>query len=219
MHTILVTGFEPFDDDALNPSAMVAQALHGRVVADGHRIVGHVLPCAFDAARGALERAVDAVQPSIVLALGLAGGRDALSFERVAVNLIDARIADNVGAQPIDQRVLRTSRDAYFTTLPVKAMAHAARAAGTPSSLSMSAGTFVCNAIFFTLMHRLARDQRRGKDRRGGFAHLPWLPEQAMQHHGKACLPLPLMVTGVHTALAAALRTREDLRVAAGTLA
>jgi pyroglutamyl-peptidase len=83
----------------------------------------------------------------------------------------------------------------------------------------MSAGTFVCNAIFFTLMHRLARDRRRGKERRGGFAHLPWLPEQAMQHHGKACLPLALMVTGVHAALETALRTREDLRVAAGTLA
>ena len=214
MSTLLVTGFEPFGGDALNPSREVARALDG-IEIGGHRVAGRVLPCAFGAAQAALAAALDELRPSLVLALGLAAGRAELSFERVAINLVDARIADNAGAQPVDRPVLAGAPAAHFTRLPVKAIVAALLGAGVPAGLSLSAGSFVCNAVFFALLERLAR--RDGV--RGGFAHLPLLPEQAAQHPGLPTLALATMVDGVRLALATALATREDLAAPGGSIA
>jgi pyroglutamyl-peptidase len=201
---ILVTGFEPFGGHADNPSMRVALALDGEVI-DRQQVAGRVLPCAFDAALAELHAQLDTLQPSLVLALGLAAGRTELSFERVAVNLIDARIVDNCGAQPVDCAVVDGAPAAHFTALPVKRMVAAVRALGIPAGLSMSAGIFVCNAVFYAL---------RQHGLRGGFAHLPLLPEQ-----GAPSLPLPAMVDGVRAALAVAAEHRDDVATPAGTLA
>lgn len=169
----LVTGFDPFGGESENPSQQIAQALHGEVIA-AHRIVGAILPTQFGAAPAVLEKLIARHRPALVLALGQAGGRDGISLERVAVNLIDARIPDNAGAQPVDVCIVDNAANAYFSTLPVKAMLQQLRAAGVPAALSQTAGAFVCNQVFYALMHALRRRRARG-----GFVHVPYLPEQA----------------------------------------
>ena len=214
MTSVLLTGFEPFGGETINPSWRVAQALHGERVA-GVPVVARLLPCVFGAALQMLEAALDEFEPTLVIALGQAAGRCDLSFERVAINLDDARSPDNAGAQPIDRCVIDGAPAAYFASLPVKAIVAALRAQGIPASLSMSAGGFVCNHLFFGLMHRLAA--RPGV--RGGFVHLPLLPEQAARHAGQPSLPLATLIDGVRCAIETALTTREDLRVAGGQIA
>nr|WP_207225005.1 pyroglutamyl-peptidase I [Rivibacter subsaxonicus] len=214
MMRVLLTGFEPFGGETINPSWLAARALDGERIG-GAMIVACELPCVFDAALQALDSALADCDPMLVIALGQAAGRCDLSFERVAVNLDDARIPDNAGAQPIDRSVIAGAPAAHFGTLPVKAIVATLRQQGIPASLSMSAGSFVCNHLFFGLMHRLAA--RPGV--RGGFVHLPLLPEQAARHPGQPSLPLATMVEGLRVAIEVALATREDLRVAGGEIA
>ena len=175
--TLLVTGFEPFGGDDINPSGELARGLHGRRIGAA-QVVGVVLPCVFNTALPALMAALQQYQPRWVLALGLAGSRSAVSVERVAINLVDARIPDNAGAQPVDQPVLASAPAAYFTGLPAKAIVADLVSAGHRAELSYSAGSFVCNQVFYALMRALA--QRPGVV--GGFIHLPPLPQQARRY-------------------------------------
>jgi pyroglutamyl-peptidase len=209
---LLVTGFEPFGGERINPSAEVARALHGRTI-EGARVVGIVLPCVFGDSIDALRAVLDSQRPQLVLALGLAAGREGFTLERVAVNLDDARIADNAGAQPIDAPVIARGPAAHFTTLPIKAMVAALRAAGHSAAVSNSAGTFVCNHVFYGLQQAL----KRRRSVRSGFMHLPCLAGQAPSG-SLPSLPLTAMVEGVGIALAAALRTGADLRTSEGRL-
>jgi pyroglutamyl-peptidase len=208
---LLVTGFEPFGGERVNPSAEVARALHGRTI-DGVPVRGIVLPCAFGRSIDAMQAAIAQHAPQLVLALGQASGRAGFSPERVAINLDDARIADNAGTQPIDRPVVPRGAAARFSTLPVKAMVAALQAAGYPAEVSHSAGTFVCNHVFYGLQHALRK--RRGV--RSGFMHLCCLPEQAAP--GAPSLPLASLIAGTAIALAAALAHRTDLAVSAGRL-
>ena len=209
MRTVLVTGFEPFDGAEINPSLEIARNLHGSVIA-GHTVVGALLPCVFGAAIPELLRLLRVHRPALVICVGQAGGRAAITPERVAINVDDARIPDNAGAQPVDRPVVRGGPAAYFSTLPVKAIVADLRAAGLPSEVSQTAGTFVCNHVFYGLMHAL----RTRKDVRGGFIHVPFLPEQAQKE--QASLPLEDMVYGVALAVETALRRKKDLRLAGG---
>ena len=210
---ILVTGFEPFGGDRVNPSREVARQLDGRRVA-GHAITGRCLPCAFEAALPALQSLIDDLRPGLVIALGLAGSRSAVSIERVAINLIDARIADNAGAQPIDLPVIPGAPAAYFASLPVKAIHAGLREAGIPSEVSHSAGTFVCNQVFFALMHRL----RAFPQAKGGFIHLPPLPEHAVLHPGGRPMGLDEQVRAVLLALGIAVTRQADLAASTGVI-
>jgi pyroglutamyl-peptidase len=210
--TILLTGFEPFGGENINPSQEIVRALDGEIV-DGHRIVGAILPVAFAATLPLLEELLDAHRPTLVFALGQAGGRSAISLERVAINLVDARIADNDGLQPIDAAVLDGAPGAYFTRLPVKAIARCLLELGIPAAPSLSAGSFVCNQVFYALSHLLAT---RHPHARGGFVHVPWLPQQAALHPGQPSMTLQTMIDGVRAALACAITTTEELHVADG---
>jgi pyroglutamyl-peptidase len=213
---ILLTGFEPFGGEPLNPSWLVAQALHGRQIG-GARVTGVQLPCVFGVALEALARELQRVRPVLVLALGQAAGRAELSIERVAINVDDARIPDNAMACPLDAPVVPGAPAAYFSTLPIKAMAAAVARAGFPVAISQTAGTFVCNHVFFGLQHQLA-----GTTVRSGFMHVPLLPEQAAAGVAGArvpSMPLHAMVQGIRVALAAALRhAGDDLRVTGGAV-
>jgi len=213
MAPLLLTGFEPFGGETVNPSWLVAQALHGERIG-GVPVVAVQLPCVFGAALPALERALSAHRPQLVLALGQAAGRCDLSLERVAINVDDARIPDNAGARPIDEPVVAGGPAAYFGTLPIKAMVAALREAGVPGSVSQTAGTFVCNHVYYGLMHLLASHPRA----RGGFMHVPLLPEQAARaaQPGLPSLPLPTLLQGVRAALAAALATVADHKATGG---
>ncbi len=212
MSRILLTGFEPFGGEQINPSWEVAKALDGQKI-DGVNIIAKMLPCAFGEALKVLQQSLDELNPVLVLALGQAGGRSDFSIERIAINIDDARIADNAGAQPIDQQVVDGAPAAYFSTLPIKTMVAGLRAAGHPASVSQTAGTFVCNHVFFGLQHAL-----HGSGVRSGFMHLPLLPAQAAKLAGQPSMALDQMLAGVRLALELAWRMVADRRESAGTI-
>lgn len=199
---VLLTGFEPFGGETINPSWLAASALHGSRIA-GHRVVAVQLPTAFDASLKALRRALREHVPARVIAVGQAGGREQMSLERVAINLIDARIPDNTGVRPIDLPVVDGGPDAYFATLPLKALLHALHNRGVPAVISYTAGTYVCNYVFYALMHAL-----RAKPRvLGGFVHVPYLPEQAArQKHPVASMGLETIVAALRVIVAGSIR-------------
>ncbi|MFO0627626.1 MAG: pyroglutamyl-peptidase I [Polyangiales bacterium] len=205
--TVLLTGFEPFDGETVNPSALAVARLHGRVVA-GARVHAVVLPCAFGAARRALRRALDRVDPAVTVCVGQAGGRAGITLERVAINVDDARIPDNRGAQPVDRAVQRGGPVGYWSTLPIKAAVRSLREAGYDASVSQTAGTFVCNHVFYALMHALASRPRA----RGGFVHVPYLPEQAARAGGKPSMALDDIAGALEVVVHTALTVRRDRR-------
>lgn len=209
---VLLTGFEAFEGATVNPSQAIVERLDGRRIA-GRRVVGATLPVAFARTEPLLRDLLDRHRPDLVIALGQAGGRAELSFERVAINLVDARIADNDGAQPVDRPVIADALPAYFSTLPVKAIVADLQTRGIPAALSLSAGSYVCNQVFFVLAHLLAT---RHPAARGGFVHVPWLPVQTAGRPGQPSMALETMVEGIAAAIACAATTREDLRVAGG---
>ena len=213
---ILLAGFEPFDRDTVNPSWEVARALDGWPC-EGATVHALQLPCVFGRAAERLDQALAEWRPQMVVCLGLAGGRAEISVERVALNVDDARIPDNAGRQPIDAAVVQGGPAAYFSTLPVKAMVRDLRAAGWPASVSNTAGTFVCNHIFYALMHRLAsRPALAGT--RGGFIHVPALPEQAAAQPGMPSMALAAQVDALRVALRTAFTVRHDVRETGGQL-
>ena len=210
---ILLTGFDPFGGEKINPSWEAARALHGRRIG-GYRVVARQIPTEFAASLRLLRAALRETAPAIVLGVGQAGGRAQLSLERVAINLQDARIPDNAGAQPIDESVIAGAPAAYFSTLPLKAMLAALHDAGVPATISHTAGTYVCNHLAYAMLHWTAR--KRGV--RAGFIHIPWLPVQAASRHGAASMALEEMVRGLEIALRVAAVTPRDIRRGAGTL-
>lgn len=214
MSTILVTGFEPFGGEARNPSWEAARAVDGERVG-GALLVARRLPCVVGEVRQALAAAIDEVEPRLVLSLGLAGGRADVSIERVAINVVDARIPDNAGRQPVDEPVIEDGPAAYFSTLPIKALAQALRERGIPASISQSAGTYVCNAAFYGLMHLIAT---RRPALRGGFVHLPYLPEMAARHPGAPSLALDTLAEAIRIMASTALAVVRDIRLGAGAL-
>lgn len=224
--TVLVTGFDAFGGDTINPSWLVAQALNEQII-EAHRVVAAQLPTEFAASRKQLAALLRQHQPVLVLCLGLAGGRAGLSLERIAINIQDARIADNSGAQPIDVPIIQRGPAAYFSTLPIKAMRQAIRSEGVAAEISQTAGTFVCNHVFYALMHELHKSigtsqkpipSRPGRSKvaqlpRGGFIHVPYLPDQGAPH-----MALDDMVRGLYAACACALKVDTDLALGAGSL-
>jgi pyroglutamyl-peptidase len=210
---VLITAFEAFEGETLNPSLEIALRLDQQMIA-GHRVEIEILPVAFADTHEPLRRRLLACEFALVIGLGLAGGRSSVSLERVAINLIDARIADNRGAQPIDQAIVPDGPAAYFSTLPVKAMRQALVAAGIPAQISFSAGSYVCNQVFYLLLHELGL---RCSGARAGFIHLPYLPAQAAAHPGAASMALDTQVAAIERAIAAALATPDDLQLVGGS--
>jgi pyroglutamyl-peptidase len=216
--TVLLTGFEPFDKEAVNPSWEAVRALDGVELDTPNgpaRLLARQLPCVFGAANEVLGELVGSLKPQLVIAVGQAGGRADLSIERIAINVDDARIPDNAQRQPIDVPVVDVGPAAYFSTLPIKAIVQALRAAGVPASVSQTAGTFVCNHVFYGLQHYLALHAPRV---RGGFIHIPYLPEQAAAHPGQPSLALASVIQGLRIAVQTALAVEHDLKETGGTI-
>jgi len=208
MKKILLTGFEPFGGDALNPSEEIARQLNGTVIAR-HAVTGALLPCVFGAALKELKHQVKLHEPVLVVCTGQAGGRAEITPERVALNIEDARIPDNAGQQPVDKPVVKGGPAAYWSTLPIKAIVQALHKHGIPSAVSQTAGTFVCNHVFYGLMHEL----QAWPGVRGGFIHLPYLPEQTTD---KPSMTFERMSLGVRLALETAVTYRRDVKAAGG---
>ncbi len=178
MKTLLITGFEPFGGESINPSWEAVKQLPDAV--GDYTLYKLGLPTVYGKAPEILLRKADEIRPDVIICVGQAGGRDAVTPERIGVNIRAARIADNAGILPDGDRIKADGPAAYFSTLPVEKIRDTIRAAGIPAAVSNSAGTFVCNDVLYSLLHHYA-----GTDVRCGFIHVPWLPEQ-----GEPNLPL-----------------------------
>jgi pyroglutamyl-peptidase len=210
---ILLTGFTPFGGEDINPSWEAVRVLDGKHIG-GHRVVSRLLSTAFEESRRELAMMVDEIAPAILLGVGQAGGRSRLSIERVAINVQDARIADNSGAQPVDEAVVAEAPAAYFSTLPIKAMFKALLAERLPAEVSNTAGTFVCNHVAYLMLHLAAK--RPGV--RAGFIHIPYSPAQAARFPDAPSMRVEDVVRALAIVLEVATARREDDRFGAGTL-
>lgn len=204
--TVLLTGFEPFNKATINPAWEAVRALDGWS-GEGFRVEARQLPCVFMDAKQLLAAMVDELHPDIVIAVGQAGGRAEISVERVAINVDDASILDNAGRQPVDRPIAEDGPAAYFSTLPIKAMVAAMRDKGLIAGVSQTAGTFVCNHVFYGLMHHTA-----GKPTRAGFIHVPFLPEQAEERpDDPPSMALDDIILGIMTAVETAVNVERDV--------
>ncbi|MBQ9301053.1 MAG: pyroglutamyl-peptidase I [Clostridia bacterium] len=208
---ILLTAFEPFGGDNVNP-AQEAVALVANEVA-GAQIVKIDVPVVFGKAIETVRAAMEREQPDAVLCIGQAGGRFGLTPERVAINVDDGRIPDNEGNQPVDQPIFADGAPAYFATLPVKAMVTAIKDAGLPASLSNTAGTYVCNHLMYGVLYHI---HRFWPAMRGGFMHVPFLHEQVLTRPNTPSLTKQAIVRGIETVLRVIVENDADQAVAMG---
>ena len=182
--TILITAFEPFQQETINATMEALSLLPDSVC--GYTLIKRTIPVVFGKAVEAVTALVDDLRPEAVICLGQASGRADVTPERVAINVIDARIPDNAGEQPVDAPIREDGPAAYFSTLPVKAMVQAMKEAGVPASLSNTAGTFVCNDLMYGLLDHLART---GRNIPAGFIHIPATPAQAVERPTPSLAP------------------------------
>lgn len=207
MKTILVTGFDPFGGEAINPAWESVKRLT-EIESGEYRIVARQLPTVFGKSVELLLQAIREISPDLVFCIGQAGGRADISIERVAINVDDARIPDNAGKQPIDTPIVEGGPVAYWSSLPIKAIVKEMRAKGIPASVSQTAGTFVCNHLFYGLMHAIAKEYPAV---RGGFVHIPYLPEQAAKHPGQPSMSVETIVNGLQIAIETAVNHERDI--------
>lgn len=196
MKTVLLTGFEPFNGATVNPAWEAVRALDGWQEA-AFKVVTRQLPCVFGLSTRLLLDAIEECKPDVVIAVGQAGGRPDITVERIAINIDDAPIPDNDQWQPLDATIVAAGPAAYFATLPIKAMVQAMRARGVAASVSQTAGTFVCNHVFYGLMHFTHELPLIA-----GFIHVPFLPEQVQDRPGVAAMELAQIVDGLRAAVA-----------------
>lgn len=192
MTKVLLTGFEPFGKATLNPSGEIVKQI------SGDNIIAAILPVAYAQSAEALIALVEKHKPDVVVSLGQAEGRTHITPERIAINLDDARLADNEGVMRNDLPILVGGPVAYESTLPIKAIVEAIKAEGIPAAVSLSAGAFLCNHIFYVMQSKFA-----GTSVRSGFVHVPLMDEQAGEFPGLPTMPLDQMVKAVRIMLEA----------------
>ena len=193
MSRVLLTGFQPFHRASSNPSEAIVNEIVSRKIPE---VFGEVLPVVFGESTQRLLTRIEEVQPDVVIALGQAEGRNQITPERIAINLDDARIADNAGNTPSDTPVIANGANAFFSTLPVKEIVSSIQSAGIPASVSLTAGTFVCNHIFYHL-----QNYTYSKGIKSGFIHVPLMDSQAPEFQGLPTMPLEKMVEAILIAI------------------
>lgn len=209
---ILVTGFDPFGGEKVNPALEAVKLLPSEI--HGAEVRWAEIPTVFYKSSDVLEEEIVRYQPDVVLCIGQAGGRASLTPERVAINLDDARIPDNEGNQPIDIPIREDGRSAYFSTLPIKAMVQAIKKEGLPATVSNTAGTFVCNHLMYQTLY-LA--DKRFPDMRAGFMHIPYMTEQVVNKPNAASMCLTDIVRGIEAAIGAIVDHKDkDLKLVGG---
>ncbi len=209
---LLLTGFDPFGGQPINPALEAVKLVADKI--GNIEIVKLEVPTVFYKSIETVDKAIAEVQPDVVLCIGQAGGRYDITPERVAINVNDARIADNDGQQPLDGPIFEDGDTAYFTTLPIKAMVANVREAGIPASVSNTAGTFVCNHLMYGVLYLAAKKYPGLK---GGFIHVPFIPSQVVNRPTPApCLSVEMIAKGLEACIKAIDETEEDLKVAEG---
>ena len=195
---ILVTGFDPFGGDKINPAIEAVKRLPDEI--NGAEIIKLEIPTVFNKSAEVVRKAIEKENPDYVLNVGQAGGRSGLTPERVAININDGRIPDNEGYQPLGVPIHEDGETAYFTQLPIKAEAKAIRDAGLPASVSNTAGTYVCNHIMYQVQYMRDKEFPNIK---AGFIHIPFLPEQVVNRPNTPSMALDDIVKGLTAALSA----------------
>lgn len=189
---ILITAFEPFGGETTNPSMTLLSMLPDTLL--GSSMIKCLLPVTFDGSKAILKHLILKEEPDIVLSLGQAGGRSSISIEQIAINLNEASIADNEGNQPQGLAIERQGPDGMFSTLPIKAMLAASINSGVPTSISYTAGTYVCNHVMYVALHTIATHHLQAK---AGFIHIPYECSQTLTKPTMASMPIDLMYTGI----------------------
>lgn len=209
---ILITAFDPFGGDKVNPALEAVKAIDADQLKN-ISLTKLEIPTVFHKSIDTLAAALQEDHYDAVLCVGQAGGRFALTPERIAINLDDARIADNEGNQPLDETIISDAPSAYFSTLPIKAMVQAVKENGLPAAVSNTAGTFVCNHLMFGALHLCANTNCRA-----GFVHVPFIPEQVVERNNTPSMSLANITKGLELMLTAIAENTEDLNITGGTI-
>lgn len=208
---VLITGFDPFGGEKVNPSFEAIKRIPESI--EGADIIKAQIPTVFGKSIEKLESLINENNPDIVICVGQAGGRFDISIERVAINVDDARIKDNEGNQPIDTMIFEDGKNAYFSSLPIKAMVLELRSAGIPSSVSNTAGTFVCNHIMYGLLYLI---DKKFNGIKGGFIHVPFISQQVVEKANTPFMSLEQIAEGLALAVKAAVENDTDLKITYG---
>ena len=208
---LLLTAFSPFGGEKINPSLEAVKLVKDKILETD--IIKLEVPTVFGKSIKIVADMIEKEKPDYVLCVGQAGGRYGITPERVAINIDDARIPDNEGRQPIDIPIFADGEPAYFSNLPVKAMVEEIRKEGLPASLSNSAGTYVCNHLMYGVLYTLSK---KFKEVKGGFIHVPFVPEQTVDKPGKPSMSLTDIVRGLEAAIKAAVENQTDINVTGG---
>lgn len=202
---ILVTGFDPFDKDIINPAYEAVKRLPDKI--RDAEIIKLEIPTSFERSRIAIEEAIEKYSPDIILSVGQAGGRNEITIEKVAINLLEARIKDNDGYQPLDNPIKEDGETAYFTNLPIKGMVSHIKENNIPATISYTAGTFVCNSVMYNTLYLI---DKKFPHIKGGFIHVPFLPEQAvLKNPIPSSMSLDMIYKAIELAIEAILINKE----------
>ena len=210
---VLVTGFDPFGGEPINPAPEAVKAMKDTIA--GAEIVKMQIPTVVGKSIEKIHQKMKELQPDLVISVGQAGGRFGVTPERVAINVTDARIPDNEGNQPIDEPIFPDGPAAYFSNLPVKAMVQAIKDAGYPSVLSNSAGTYICNHVMYGILYYI---EKEFPNVRGGFIHVPYAPSQVVNKPSTPSMALADITASLEAAVAAAISSKEDIRAVGGEI-
>ena len=213
MKKILVTGFDPFGGEKVNPALEVIKLLPKKIGENEVRILE--IPTVYKKSVEKIEKEIESYKPDYVLSIGQAGGRASISIERVAINIDDFRIKDNEGNQPIDENIFEDGENAYFSTLPIKSIQDELSKNNIPSSISNTAGTFVCNHVLYGVLYLI---EKKYKGKKSGFIHIPFLPEQVVDKRNTPSMELSTIVKGLTAAIEAIVKNDEDIKEVGGTV-
>lgn len=212
---ILLTGFDPFGGESINPSWEVVRRIPEKIM--DAEIKGIQIPTVFQKSFEVLKKEIESFNPDVIICLGQAGGRQGITPERIAINVDDARIADNEDNQPIDFPIQTDGESAYFSTLPIKAMVAKMISSGFPASVSNTAGTFVCNHIMYQVLYYASKNHPSLK---AGFIHVPLLPEQVKENYAYPSMKLEEMVRALTLCVETVIeyQNKEDLKTIGGAI-
>ena len=210
---ILVTGFDPFGGEPINPAIESVKRLPDNIA--GAEIIKLEIPTVRKKSLEKIEKAINEHNPDVILSIGQAGGRFDISIERVGINLDDFRIPDNEGNQTIDEPIFPDGENAYFVKLPVKAMVQNVQKNNIPASVSYTAGTFVCNHVLYGVLYLI---EKKYKGKKSGFIHIPFLPEQVVDKRNTPSMELSTIVKGLTAAIEAIVKNDEDIKEVGGTV-
>lgn len=214
---ILITGFEPFGGEKLNPSLEVLKLLPKETL--GADLITLKIPTVIGKSLAKINEIVEKEHPDVVLSIGQAGGRAEISVERIGINIDDFRIPDNEGNQPVDEPIIKGAPPAYFVTIPIKAIVESIRQKNIPASVSNTAGTFVCNHVCFGVAHLAAIRAAAGKSMKSGFIHIPYLPEQVIEKPSfTPSMSIETIITGITAAIEAIIKNHSDIKISGGKI-